>query len=149
MEIKKLGLIYTGVSLILALVMAYSIATISATIEFLTMFASLFIVLIIMKLIILFFVKTFIIEKIVSLKDEIKRFNFTKAEKKPPKYDNSCTITQLAKEIYEYQNKSLHLMQTLERQLEEKNDLLRENQYYIEHLESAILKSKTGEEDGV
>jgi len=149
MEIKKLGLIYTAISLILSLVMAYSISTISATIEFVTMFSSLFIVLIIMKLIILFLVKHFIIEKIIALKNEIKQFNFTKVENKPNSYNNSCTIASLAKEIYDYQNKGLHLIQTLEHELEQKNDMLRENQYYIEHLESAILKNKTEDEDEV
>jgi hypothetical protein len=149
MELRKIGLLYTGIALVLASVMGYSISVVSPDIKFLTMFASLFLVLLLMKFVTLFLIKTFIVEKIVALKDEVKRFNFTKKEQLPHKYENSCLIGELAKNSFEFQNRSLETVQTLERELEQKNDMLRENQYYIEHLESAILKSKTGEDDGV
>lgn len=146
MELKKIGIAYTLIAFVLSVVMGYSISIISPTIEFLTMFSSLFIVLIIMKLVILLLIKIYLVDKLHLLKDEIKRFNFIKAEQKPQEFECDCILGQLSDEIYEYQNKNLDILQTLERELEHKNDTLRENQYYIEHLESAILKSK--KEDG-
>lgn len=142
MELRKIGFYYSVTASILSLVMAYSISTISPNIGFLTMFSSLFLVLVLMKLVTLFLIKNYIIDKIQSLKDEVSRFNYTKVEKLPSKYEGSCNINMLANAIYEYQNKNLNLVQTLERDLEQQNDMLRENQYYIEHLESAILKNK-------
>lgn len=142
MELKKIGLAYTFIALILSLGMGYSISVISPNIGFLTMFSSLFLVLLIMKLVTLFFIRNYIIEKILSLSDEVKRFNFTKKEQLPDKYEDSCTIAQLAKNIFEYQNMTLKTVKTLEHELELKNDLIRENQYYIEHLEGTILTSK-------
>ena len=142
MELKKIGLVYTFIALILSLVMGYAISVISPNISFLTMFSSLFLVLIIMKLVTLFFIKAYIVEKLISLNDEVKRFNFIKKENLPHKYEGSCTIGELAKNMFDFQNKALDSVKTLERDLEQKNDLIRENQYYIDHLEGTILTSK-------
>lgn len=142
MNIKTIGLIYTLVGAMVAAFIGYAVAILTPSLNFLTIFATIFIAIVIMKLVVLLIIKQYIIDRIIWLKDEVKRFNASKMEKIPEKLDGDCHLGALAEAIFTCQNKNLHHIARLEKQLEEKNDLLRENQYYIEHLESAILKNK-------
>ncbi|MGM0534178.1 MAG: hypothetical protein ACQERK_06775 [Campylobacterota bacterium] len=149
MQLRKFGTLYALIAFFVALALGYSVSIVSIEIEFVTIFITIFIALIVMQFVTMLLVKTYVLDKVLWLKDEVKRFNYTKVEKMPGQQFQNSIVASLADAIYAYQNKNLQKIQTLEKELEEKKDLLRENQYYIEHLESAILKNQAnkGEQD--